>query len=69
MVSLYNPTTVMSLHMMSPQEWITATIVMILMNQHIKTVPITNNTAQPMNMAPAPTQPKKTLSTIPKIIH
>ena len=50
----------MSMHLKSPQECITTIIIIII---------ITKKTAQPMRMAPAPTQLMKIAPYIPKILH
>ena len=55
----------MSIHMTSPQQWIIAIIIIIIMTQYMKTTPMTKNMAQPMNMDITSVQPMNTSPTIP----
>ena len=54
-----------SIHMTSLQDWITPKIIIIVMAQPSKTVPIKKKTEQPMKMSPDPTQPMNMASDIP----
>ena len=49
----------MSICMISPQEWITTIIIIVVTTHPTKTVIITNHMAQPIRMSPVPTQPTK----------
>ena len=63
------PATTMSVHMTSLQEWITTTIIIIVMMQPTKMAPITNKMAQFMKTLPEPMQPMKTSPSIPKFLQ
>ena len=54
-----------SIHMTSPQKWITTVIIIILTIYPMNTMQMANNTVKPISMAPEPTQPMEMAPAIP----
>ena len=67
--SLYKYTTVMSIHMKTPQDCIRTTITIIVITQPMNIAPTMMKTVQPMKTDLASMQPINTAPYIPKILH
>ena len=69
MVALLKSTSMMSIQMTSPQEWITTIIIIIVTEQPMNTTPIIKKTSKATNMEPELAQPMEMATNTPKILQ